>query len=391
MQLAIHRVFDIIENAYTVDSGMDRVLSYSTSFLPGPFAVIIQNYETVGKSLLSHLLEILMGWMESSEQSIAMSSVYLLHEMMAAAADKLDDEGWSAVTDGLNKAWNICVRNGRSMEAMPFVSWVRGENSLSPSTIKVRCQVLLAIQRVIYYTIDILADRMPSDSVAKAISILLSSVDQTSQVNNNRDHLAEIGEYLDACPTGSEDSRRPPPSDQSAEAKEVCEIEEDVDSEIEETSTTDPEEQAIPLPAIKTEFSQSIGLPPPLSPADDEEELNEFPELCTALSDHKPEFYGFMRIEVEGGMLAITALTKRRLVEVRSRYMHRPTCGLQNGSDAATVQLLDFCKKVIVESSDRTKQLASDVQDTTEGDPGHSRWEEAAKAPLTSKAIETYR
>lgn len=328
---AIHRVFDLQEHAYTVESGVDRIVSYSTSFLPGLFAVITANYKTVGKSLLAHVLEILMGWMCSSKQAMALSGVYLLQEMIEEISDHLDEEGWSIVVGRLRCAWNLCASHGDAAEGdacPPFVSWIERGVPMAVSMIRVRCQVLMALQRAIHEIHAKLGMKMPKNLVPKLIDILLDIVKQTAEVNNNKAFSKRFSQHLETAAvskTLEKDLANPHETPVQRQSHEE-EIQEDIDAEIEpehdskeltgnRESEIQPEESGpSEMPALMTEFSQ---LPPIVTkrPSEDEHatqfpaQEDNFPELCTTmLPSGGCVFDGFLRLHVEGGMLTIDAL-----------------------------------------------------------------------------------
>ena len=348
-QFAVRQIFDIKEDAYAVESGRDRILSYSASFFPGLFSVITSNYETVGKSLLAHLLEILMVWLTTENQAMALSGIYLLQEMVHFVANDLDEEGWSIVIGRLQCAWNLCATQGK--DGVPFVSWVEDE-PLSVDAMRIRCQVLIALQRVLHQMHATLADKIPKNLIPRLIEILMRTVQQTAEVNSRPDVLKRFHQTL---------VRSTPPSspspqmsvEKTAEAEspqekastdspqlpaietEVQEIEEEGERTASEGSEKEAELQeenneAGPseLPVLKTEFSQ--GAPPsPQDPVQSEDlsANDSIPELCTELiSNEQTIFCGLLRIHVEGGMLTIRALRRRCQQEVPSTAITFPLC-----------------------------------------------------------------
>ena len=344
---AVRRIFDIKEDAYAVESGRDRILSYSASFFPGLFSVITNNYETAGKSLLAHLLEILMVWLTTENQAMALSGIYLLQEMVQFVAKDLDEEGWSIVIARLQCAWNLCATQGK--DGVPFVSWVEGdEEPLSVEAMRIRCQVLIALQRVLHQMHATLEDKIPKNLIPRLIEILMRTVQQTAEVNSHPDVLRKFHRTLvSSSPPSAQTSvdktveadspqkKTPTDSPQLPIETEVHEIEEERERTASEGSEKEPEireenNEAGPseLPALKTEFSQGA----PLSPQDpvqsqDLSANDSIPELCTELiSNEQTVFRGLLRIHVEGGMLTIRALRRRCQQEVLSIAPTLPSC-----------------------------------------------------------------
>jgi len=369
--------------------------------------VITTNYKTVGKSLLAHLLEVLMGWMCSSQQAMALSGVYLLREMVEQIAGSLDEEGWSIVVGRLRCAWNMCASHGKSSEGgecPPFVSWIDGDHALNVSVIRIRCQVLIALQRVVHEIHDTLSDKMPTNLIPKAIEILLTTVKQTAEVNSDQSFMKRFSKYLhesdrhtatqsfDGTPEMSfhEEQQTLPVSIQEETPPEETEVEDKParvlktqQSEIKTEEEARAEEEAAAaaeLPNLMTQFSQN--LPPIITKttmaAEEDSHRDTLPELCTKLSTHGDSvFSGFLRINVEGGMLTIDALLKRHEAE--------------NGTTEVTEQLLNFCRSLIIEASAETRTLVERARDGGEMDPLQSQWEQAVKAPLIARALEAYK
>lgn len=346
-QTTMHSVFDLKECAYSMESDQDRILSYSTSFLPGLFTVIRENYQLIGKSLLAHVLEILMGWMQAENQAMALSGAYLLREMIEEISDHLDDEGWSIMVGRLRCAWNTCVRHDVSQEneRLPFVSWIEGETPIDASGIRIRCQVLVVLLRILSEILDKHMEKIPENLMTKLIEILLDAVRQTSEVNNDSAFLIRFQNYFQKCQSREKKKQETPPEEEEevvetppTEKEEVPEMpsassthdnenEEDATKHTEEEIHPVAEEEAKPLseslsedlPTLETEFSQMPSLAAELSweHFQEQESIEPIPKLAASLRKTEgPSFSGFLKLYVEGGMLTIDALLKKTTVNL---------------------------------------------------------------------------
>ncbi|CAD7697716.1 unnamed protein product [Ostreobium quekettii] len=116
--------------------------------------------------------------------------------------------------------------------------------------------------------------------------------------------------------------------------------------------------------------------------ADSEDWWSGLPELMMRMPDTgESVFRGLLRLEAEGGSLAISALQD---------------CLVQGNKDAAESRLLDFCKGLITQAAEEAA-AASRGAHSSEGPvlaaavPLRPQWEQAVRAPLVAKALEAYR
>lgn len=291
-----------------MESGLDRILSYSTSFFPALWKAVSSSYDKNGKLLLAHLLDVLVGWMENSREAVALSGVYLCQDLVEGVAKDLDEDGWRVVLENLRFAWTVCVEgkkttpsssqesNSESTGHQPFKSWAgKSDHSLTLSLIQTRCQVLISLQRVMHKIHQKHGHLLLLEMHSELTELLLDVVQQVTEANKDPEFIQAIRTcLLESDHSSGLDFSQKATSFQKSEVKAM-------EEEVQEA----PDKTLVRLPSVKVDPSQSSPTHASASP-----QMEELPELKTSVLGTHSSFHGLLKLQLEGGMLTIEALRR---------------------------------------------------------------------------------
>ncbi|CAD7699204.1 unnamed protein product [Ostreobium quekettii] len=203
---AVCGMFDMNEDRYSIPGGIDRLLSFSSKYLPNLWLVVSCQYAKIGPLLLPLCLDLFIGWMAQSLQTVAVEGVALLQSVIDCLALALDPAGWSVVVASLKEAWRRCVCYGYPREVpkeatadaqAPFMAWLEGpEGPMALPALRSRCHVLVLYQRLVHSVFQHHGHSLPPGLQLDLLDVLLESVQQATTANRDTVFLQLMGEYI---------------------------------------------------------------------------------------------------------------------------------------------------------------------------------------------------